>query len=102
MKPENLNLTEELKPVTWQELKAFVNSIPEDKLNNVAHLMFSDESEARPVLEPFFTEHDYYYHKDDHEDCGTIEELKVIHGEDFNQNDYKLGTKAGTPFLWAE
>lgn len=90
------------KSITWEELKEFVNSIPEDQLNDGAYIQIADDYNARPLNEPFFTVNDIYVNKEDNEDCGTLEELKDLHGSEFNQEDYLLTTKKGSPFLWAE
>lgn len=90
------------KPITWQQLKDFVNSIPEDKLSDNAYLLYQDESKGKPLLEPFFIDHDVYMHVDDDEDTGSIDELQYAHGSDFDLADYKVVTPKGTPFLWAE
>ncbi|AZB01271.1 hypothetical protein EG359_17355 [Chryseobacterium joostei] len=91
---------EKPKSITWKELKEFVNSIPEDQLEKKASVMDGDESPARDLYEPFFTVNDFYINKQDYEDCGTLDELKDLHGEDFVQDDYLLNTKKGTAFLW--
>ncbi|WP_213279346.1 hypothetical protein [Chryseobacterium indologenes] len=93
---------EKPKSITWKELKEFVNSIPEEQLSNNASILVSDESPARDLNEPFFSVQDIYVNKEDYEDCGTLEELKELHGEEFVQDDYLLNTKQGTAFLWMD
>ena len=93
---------EKPKSITWKELKEFVNSIPEEQLDKTASIMVGDESPARDLNEPFFTVNDIYVNKQDYDDCGTLEELKELHGEEFVQDNYLLNTKKGTAFLWMD
>ena len=90
------------RSITWAELKTFVDKIPEEKLNDTAFVQFSDETHARPLFEPHFTDDDIWVHKEDNEDAATLEELKYLHDEEFKIEDYRLSTPKGTPFLWAE
>ena len=92
---------EKPKTITWNELKEFVNSIPEEQLTKNASIIIGDES-ARELNEPFFMANDIYSHKEDYEDCGTLDELKDLHGDEFVQDDYVLATKQGTAFLWTD
>lgn len=91
-----------LEPITWQELKDFVNSLSEDQLVRPAHILFQDETSARPLLEPFVSLQDVYRNTEDSEDCATLKELEEAHGADFNKQLYRIATPKGTPFLWAE
>lgn len=93
---------EKPKPITWRELKDFVNSIPEEKMQDVAFILVEDDSRAKPLLEPFFMHENIYSNKDDFEDSGMLEDLRYAHGDEFNPDDYHIVTRKGTPFLWAE
>ncbi|MBP1165074.1 hypothetical protein JOE44_001958 [Chryseobacterium sp. PvR013] len=93
---------EKPKAITWKELKEFVNSIPEEQLKNNVSIIVGDESPARDLNEPFFSVGDIYVNKEDYEDCGTLDELKDLYGEEFVQDDYLLTTKQGTAFLWMD
>jgi hypothetical protein len=94
---------EEFKTITWQELKDFCNSIPNEFLNNKARILVSDISQGQLLNEPYLLEKDVYRHKDhdDPEDCGYLEDLKEMDNE-FDINNYEIITKKGTPFLWAD
>ncbi len=94
--------TQKSQPITWQQLKEFVNSIPVEKLKNTAHIVVEDDAFSKPLLEPYFMDKDIYVNKYESEDFGNLEDLKEVHNEDFNINNYELITAAGTPFLWAE
>ena len=93
-----------MQPITWKELKEFVNNISEDRLNDNVLVSFEDESEARHMGEPFFLDDDIYAHPDDYEDSGTLKELKEIYqGDDsFNPDEYIIVGRKGTPFLWMD
>ncbi|WP_185273873.1 hypothetical protein [Chryseobacterium indologenes] len=93
---------EKPKSITWRELKEFVNSIPEEQLEKTASLMVGDEFIARDLNEPYFSVQDIYVNKHDYEDCGSLDELKDLHGDEFVQDDYVLNTKQGTAFLWMD
>lgn len=88
--------------VSWQQLKDFIDSIPTELLQNTAYIRFSDLSHGRPCLEPGFTEEDIFVNIHDDEESGTLAELKMLHDDLFDINDYRPGTPKGTPFLWAE
>jgi len=89
-------------PITWRELKEFLGTLTEEELETEAIVLYDDDSHFTPLLEPSRTEHDFYVNQDDPEDCGNLEELREIHGEEFNESDYLLITPKGKPFLWAE
>lgn len=93
---------EKPKSITWKELKEFVNSIPESQLEKNASILVGDESPARVLNEPFFAVNDIYTNKHDYEDCGTLDELKDLYGDEFVKDDYVLITKQGTAFLWMD
>lgn len=94
-----------LKPITWQELKDFVNSIDEVHLSSEVLVQFEDETLARNMQEPYKLENDIYMFDDNTEDCGTLEELKELMQDaepPFDEKLCKLITKKGTPFLWID
>ncbi|PTT24206.1 hypothetical protein DBR28_18580 [Chryseobacterium sp. HMWF028] len=95
---------EKPNPITWNELKEFVNSIPEEFLNNNASILIEDESTARVLNEPFFKQEDVYFNVNDNDDYGTLKELTEVHNSEddpFILADYQLLTPTGTPFLWS-
>lgn len=99
------NKTEEPQPITWGDLKKFINELPDEQLQNKIPVMYQDETAARYLLEPFKMENDIYAHIDDDDECGTMAELYESRnslGEPFNENEYYICTKKGTPFLWLE
>lgn len=90
------------REITWQELKEFVNSVPEEYMQKNIPILIEDESYARNLNESFFIQNDIYSNIEDSEDCGTLEELKNIWKDEFNESNYQLITKKGTPFLWSD
>jgi hypothetical protein len=93
---------EDLKEITWRELRQFANSIPEEHLDKKVPVMVSDEDYAKSMNEPFYSQHDIYRNKNDEDDGGSIEDLQMAHGKDFKESDYELTTPKGTLFLWID
>lgn len=90
-------MTKEIK--TWRDLKDFLNGLEESALDQQAIAACLDH----PVLhitEAEKTEEDIFYDKSDPEDCGTFKELKEIHGDRFDKNDYIKSFPAGTVFIY--
>jgi hypothetical protein len=87
----------EKKPYTFADLKRDVNQLTEGQLSKPVYV--SREEESLEISELAITEYDCWVHKDDYEDSGTLEELKDIHGEDFDEANYFLATPKGSPFL---
>ena len=99
------NQEELKKPITWQELKDFVNSIDEEHLSSEVLVQFEDETLARNMQEPYKLEHDVYVYDDNWEDSGSLEDLKELMQDAepaFDINLCRLATKKGTPFLWID
>ncbi len=96
---DSLKADQELKEMTWQDLKDFISSLPQEIMAKKASILVDDESQARRLSEPMILANDIYSHVEDSEDCGSLEDLKDFHGENFNINEYELTTKKGTPFL---
>lgn len=92
----------EPEQITWKQLKDFIQTLSEEELKTPAWILIDDNSQATKLLEPLRIEQDIYCNIDEHEDCGTLAELKELAGDDFNIANYKLSTPKGTPFLWAE
>lgn len=91
--------------ITWQELKDFVNSIPENHLQGKVMTAYGDEGYSKLMNEPGFIEHDIYSNKEDLEDSGTLDEIKMnleMKDEVFDISNYELWQEAGTPFLWID
>jgi hypothetical protein len=91
--------------ITWEKLKEFVNSIPPVYLEKTAHVLYEDNSIGKLLSESFFIEDDVYIFDDNEEDCGTLEELKMLMEDaepPFDEALCRLVTKKGTPFLWVK
>lgn len=101
----NTELGDKPSQITWQELKDFVNSIPEKHLQSKVMTAYGDEGYSRLMNEPGFIENNIYSNKEDIEDSGTLEEIKMNleNGEvEFNINNYEIWSEAVTPFLWID
>lgn len=102
---ENNQLGDKPASITWQELKDFVNGIEPEFLNREVLVQISDNEFMSRLNEPFRIENDIYVHREDSEDAGTIEELKMIkdsNDEVFNIDDYVLSLQKGYPALWID
>ena len=93
---------ETLETIKWKDIKKFANSLTDEQLEKDAFVLLSDYSDGYGIKDAAIMENDIYVNVDNHEDCGTLEELKEAHGEDFEPFEFTLSTSAGTPFLWAE
>lgn len=85
--------------VTWQEMKELCNSLPESELQKV--IMISDGEYSTQVTWMGVTDEDYYYDPNDIDDCGTLRDLKDLHGDDLVIENYKMQPK-GTAFISTE
>lgn len=85
---------------TWNSLlKAISNLSPEQREKQV-FFTYEDESRFKKIHGLETIPEDVYINKDNDEDCGDLETLKEVHGDDFKEEDYELVTPKGTPFLW--
>lgn len=93
------------KPITWQELKDFVNSIDEIHLKDEVLIQFEDETIARKMQEPYKLTDDIYKYDGDPEISGELNDLKqmfIAQGEIFDDRLATIAGKKGTPFLWVD
>jgi hypothetical protein len=97
----NKQQREESKTVafTWGDLAIAISKMPTDQRQKPVWISIDDESKFRHVTALEYMPHDIYVNKENDEDCGPIEDLKLAHGEDFVENDYQLTTPEGTPYL---
>jgi len=91
------------RTITWQELKDFCNSIPDQFLEGKVHMLVSDDNQGKKINEPYFLEEDVWCLKGGFpdEDAGNLDDLKSI-DDDFDIDEYEIITPKGTPFLWAD
>lgn len=89
--------TEETQKFTFRDLKNEVNKLSDEQLDYPVYV--SRESESLKIQALWIVEHDLFHRINDPEDCGTIDELKDLHGDDFEEDQYVPGSKKGTPFL---
>jgi len=102
---KNNQLGDKPANITWQELKDFANGIEPQFLHERVLVQISDNEYCSRLNEPYRVQNEIYINRYDSDDCGTIEELKMIkedNGEDFNIDDYVLSFKKGHPMLWID
>jgi hypothetical protein len=92
----NQNQIKEIKYL--RDLKEFLNELNEDQLVQPITIEF-DESPSIYARKVVVTARDFYINKSDSEDYGTLSELQEIWGRDFDIENYKLFTPAGTIYL---
>ena len=80
--------------MNYEDLKDFLETLSEDQLKQ--KMMISIEEEPVKLIYPSILTDDIYYDIDDHENCGTIEELKECNGSDLDINNYKISFLKGT------
>lgn len=98
LKVKPMSETTESQPITWQQLKDFVNAVPDEFLQQQIPLLHGDQTLY--LCEPGYFPEDLYIHKDDPDDGGPLKDLQDLHGEDFDINEYRF-QPAGWPFLWS-
>ncbi len=86
---------------TYGDLLEALKAFTPEQLQQTASILIEDDSYSKPVTSIDPIGDDIYVNKDDDEDGGTLETLKEIHGEEFKEEDYELGTKAGRIFLYS-
>lgn len=96
-------MEQQLETITWQELKDFCNSIPNEFLGNKANVLISDNNQGTKLNEPYFLEEDVWCHKEGFadEDAAHLEDLKAT-DDNFDIDNYEVITKKGNPFLWID
>lgn len=88
---------------TWDDLAEAISKLSPEQRSKQVFMSIEDEGAFKDVAGMQTVQHDVYAHKDDYEDCGSLEELKELaeaHGACFNPNNYDLVATKGTPFLW--
>lgn len=83
---------------TYNELLEQISKMTPEQRDQQVVFVENDEW-SHPIKGLGFTEYDYYVNINDDEEIGTLEELKENYGDDFNEDDFKLLTPAGTPYL---
>jgi hypothetical protein len=87
---------------TWNDLAEAISKLPEEQRTKKVFLAIDDESTFRKIDGLEIIPEDVYINKEDNDDGGPLEELKELYGEDFKEEDYRLSTPKGTPFLWTD
>ncbi len=87
--------------LTFKDLKDFINSLSEEQLEMDAYFENGD-LETMGIGGFSIVDHDVYSYNGDLDTCGAIEDLKVLHDDDFDESLCALVTKTGTPYLHIE
>lgn len=85
---------------TWNDLQERMNNMSEEQRQTQVFFLTGDDSSFKIIDDIEFIECDVYVNIYDQDDAGTLADLMLANGEDFNIEDYKLSTPKGTPFLW--
>lgn len=85
---------------TWNDLQERINKMTEEQRNRQVWVQIEDEGYARKIEDVQFTEVDIFENIKDSDERGSLDDLKDLHGDDFEIDNYKLRTPKGTPFLW--
>jgi len=91
----------EKKIKTYKQLLSALQKLTPAQLRQEPVILIDDEMYGNDVNCLSEIEDDIYRHKEDDEDCGTLEELEEKHGDEFNKKDYKISTRAGRIFLYS-
>lgn len=86
-------------PFTFGGLKLFLETLSPEQLQQQARVSFDDEA-TRNINGGFVTDHDVYALESDYDECGSLEELKDMRGDEFIESDYILVTPKGSVALW--
>ena len=88
-----------MKTLTWGELKAFANSLPEEHMNTTVYVDVVCDEPLMPATYAERTEFDVYVNYDDQDDRGTLEDLREAHGPHVDIRNYKISREKGFPFI---
>lgn len=85
---------------TWNDLQERINNMSEEQRQKEVYFLTGDDSSFKIIDDIEFVENDIHVNIYDQDDAGTLADLMLANGEDFNIEDYRLCTPKGTPFLW--
>lgn len=82
---------------TLGKLRTFLCSLTKEQMEQPVHIAFED-CPVQDLDGHEIQKEDIYVNKHDHDDVGTLKELRKIHKgeEDFDEEDYKIATPKGT------
>jgi len=88
---------------TWNDLAAAIANLTEEQKARRAFFVIDDsDTQFRVVIGLEAVSEDVYVNTDNEDDCGDLETLKYAHGDDFRIEDYRLCTRKGTAYMFAE
>lgn len=85
---------------TWNDLLERINNMSEEQRQKQVLFFTGDDDSFKVIDDVEYVENDVYVNIYDQDEAGTLADLMLANGEDFNIEDYKLSTPKGTPFLW--
>lgn len=89
----------EKKQFTFKDLKEAIEQLTPEQLELPVNIQIGDDEFLKRVGALVTMPDDIYVNKDDDEDGGTLEDLKLAHGDEFKEEDYELHIHKGFPFL---
>lgn len=97
----NLNKNRQImKKFTWNDLQERISNMSEEQRQKQVLFLTGDDDSFKIIDDVEFVECDVYVNIYNQDEAGTLTDLMLANGEDFNIEDYKLCTPKGTPFLW--
>lgn len=86
---------------TYNDLLESLKLFTPEQLQQNCSVIIDDESMAKEIKSVSIISEDIYINKDDTDDLGSLKDLKEMHREDFERDDYVLSTTAGRIFLYS-
>lgn len=88
-----------MEKLTWKDLKDFVNEVSPEFENDEVVVLLDDDGDSINISNAAILDEDIYGNVNDIEDAGSLEDLKEIHGDSLNMDDYTIIAPKGTPLL---
>lgn len=92
------------KTYTWNILAEAINNLSAEQRKQPAQFVVNSDTDTslHQIGGMAIITEDVMVNIDEDEDCGTLQELKRIHGDEFNLSDYKLSTAVGTAIIFEQ
>lgn len=88
------------KKFTWNDLVDVIISLSPEERHKQAKILIADDEATTPISGYEIVEEDIYCPIGDNEGCGTLKELKELHGDEFREQNFELRTSKGSFFLY--
>lgn len=89
---------QEVNDYNLRQMKEFLNTLTPEQLEQKVRIAFID-CPIQHLWGHEIQEEDIYCHKGDNEDGGCLQDLKDFHGDDFNQDEYRICLPKGAIFF---